>query len=410
MVGRTSSRVHLAQSAKLLSSSRVISFVQYCALPAEELAARIVEDAATNPEIDVKFKLSDPKPQSWRPAQLSKSAQALLGLTSSGPSLDEHVRQQIGWLVPNAKNRRIAIAWLEHLDPSGWVTIEVSEIARQTGSTEADAESVLKLLQNAEPSGLFSRTLSECLGLQLAAQDKLTKPMIALLLNLQMLADGELSELANACSVDQSELPKMISTIRNLNPKPGADFSAEAPLPPSPDFLLHRDDNGMWQLERGSFIQPKLKLKDLPKANLQSQAQKTIRSYDDREALMFKTASAALEHQAAFLDGLVPYPSVLTAAQLAKDLGVHETTIGRIRKHLTIGTEVGQVRLNTLFFRGIGQGPIGPVSAPELQWRIEQITKQSSLKTSDQEIADRLSQLGLVVARRTIAKHRQLIS
>lgn len=409
MIDRPRIGPQLQQKTRVQTGIRVLSFVHICAMAEENAVQHLTEQAGVSPALALSFSVTPPKRRPWRPAAMVASNEALPGLVATGGSLTAHVQEQLGWLVPDRRLHPVAMAWLERLEPSGWVSATPAEVAQAAGVAETTATDILGQLQKAEPSGLFSRTLKECLAGQLEAESALTPPMQTLLDNLPLLADGALGELASLCGVDQSGIAVLIGQLRGLNPKPGADFGAAAPLPPSPYLYLYRDDNGGWELERNSFIKPTLSIDAAAQAKLTASDRALIRSVEDRDALVFRTVRAALDHQGAFLDGQIPAPRVMTSAMLADRLGVHETTVGRIRKHLTLGTDAGQIALKDLFFRGIGQGATGPVSAPELVIRIRNIMSGGNGRLSDREISGALAEAGLTVSRRTVATYRRQI-
>jgi len=393
-------------SARVKAAPRVLTFVQSCALGEDELIEDLMMVAANNQALAISFSLNETTRTGVNPANLSTASQGVLELPDSDKSLPTHVSEQIPWLIKDASLHHIAFFWLEELESSGWTQATSTDIARRANCSLQAAEAVLDQLQKCEPSGLFARSLAECLELQLDAQGALTPPMAALLSHLPLLAEGELSQLAEVCCVSQEDLSGMVRKLRGLNPKPGSGFSNEPVARATPDMFLGRDDNGVWQLDRNSFLRPNLSLKGIADANLRAQARTHIRTAEARDALIFRVAQKVLHCQTRFLDGKQPYPSVLTARGLARQLGLHETTVGRIRKHLTIGVEEGRFALSKLFFRGIGNGPKGPVTDLELRHYIQKIRNRTQGKLSDQKAAEKLATMGLIVARRTINKYR----
>ncbi|MDD9722824.1 hypothetical protein WG622_16040 [Cognatishimia sp. D5M38] len=394
------------QRAAAKTAPGVLSFVQTCALSEDEHVEAVVVSAGHNPALAVSFDIADPPRHRPPPAFLSKSSRTVLNIAVPQTSLYTHVAAQIPLLVKDRALHPIAHKWLEVLEPSGWVGANVTEIAAFAGTDAPVAETVLLALQDAEPSGLFARSLAECLSLQLAAQDALTDQMRALLSRLPLLAAGSLAELARECAVPLDTLAAMIRRLRGLNPKPGADFEAGPIAPPGPDMFLFKDEAGQWQLERNSYLKPTLSLATCTDKSLISGALRELRTFEARDTMIFLVAKSALDVQAGFLNGDIAYPQVLTASALAHDLSLHETTVGRIRKHLTLGIEGGRFAFSDLFFRGIGTGNQGPVTSLELQHRIAEICRTHPERLSDREIAEELAIHGLLVARRTVCKHR----
>lgn len=393
-------------SARTRTAPRVLTFVQSCALADDEHLEHLMMLAANNQALAISFSLSESARAGSNPANLSTASQAVLQLPSSEKSLPAHVSEQIPWLIKDASLHHVALYWLEELEPSGWTQATPHDIAKRADCSLQVATAVLERLQKCEPSGLFARSLAECLELQLDAQGALNPAMAALLSHLPLLAEGGLSQLAEVCSVSPENLSSMIRKLRGLNPKPGSGFSNDPIARATPDMFLGRDDNGIWRLDRNSFLRPNLSIKGIADASLRAQARLHIRTTEARDALVFRVAQKVLQCQTPFLDGKQSYPSVVTARDLARQLEVHETTVGRIRKHLTIGVDEGRFALSKLFFRGIGSGPKGPVTDLELRQYIQKIRNHTQGKLSDRKAAEELATMGLVVARRTINKYR----
>ena len=123
-------------------------------------------------------------------------------------------------------------------------------------------EAVGARLRQIEPAGLFSRTVAECLGAQLAERDRLD-PAMGLLDNLDLVAAGELGQLRRRCGVDDEDLRDMLAELRTLDPRPGQAFDYEPIQPVAPDLFLRpaKDaDTGEegWHIELNTDALPKV--------------------------------------------------------------------------------------------------------------------------------------------------------
>jgi len=108
---------------------------------------------------------------------------------------------------------------------------------------------VLARLQDSEPPGLFARSLSECLALQLARKDRLDPAMAALLANLELLARRDFAALTRICGVDEEDLLDMMAEIRALDPKPGTRFETGSSEMVVPDVSVRPSSDGGWNVE-----------------------------------------------------------------------------------------------------------------------------------------------------------------
>jgi RNA polymerase sigma-54 factor len=153
-------------------------------------------------------------------------------------SLAVHVLEQIELMFSDSAERRIALKLAEGLDEAGYCRLDAAAVAEAVCVSLEMVEAVGARLRQIEPAGLFSRTVSECLGAQLAERDRLDPAMKALLDNLDLVAAGELGQLRRRCGVDDEDLRDMLAELRTLDPRPGQDFDYEPIQPVAPDLFL----------------------------------------------------------------------------------------------------------------------------------------------------------------------------
>jgi RNA polymerase sigma-54 factor len=166
--------------------------------------------------------------------------------------------------------------------------------------------------------------------------------MAALTAHLEYLAAGRLADLAAVARVPMAELPSLIGRLRGLNPKPGPAFDTGPTPLRSADLILRFDDTNGWVLERGTWLQPKLHI-TAPEGRAAAQAvsavSRALRGFERRDRVIMDVARCVFDLQGDFMRGLRPAPAVVTRRQVAEVLGVHETTVGRVRQHLVVRFE-----------------------------------------------------------------------
>lgn len=328
------------------------------------------------------------------------------------PGLAAHVAGQLGLLLRDAEDRRIAGHFLEALEPSGWLGDEVPAIARRARCTTDRALDVLARLQQAEPAGLFARGLAECLRLQAADRDLLTPAFAALLDNLPLAAEGDLDALALACGVPRAEVPGLMRQLRGLDPKPGAAFG-DAPAPiRRPDLVIRRVPEG-WLVELDAASQPQVVVRADAEGG-GAEALRAARWIDHalrrRNATVLAVAAELVARQQRFLQAGPAAMAPLTAADLAAATGLHRSTVDRVTAALTAevkGRVIGLRDFLSAPLPGAGPDrlPVATAAARHLLARIvAEEDRQAPL--SDSQIADRLAAAGIRVARRTVAKYR----
>ncbi|RGP36366.1 RNA polymerase factor sigma-54 [Pseudotabrizicola alkalilacus] len=333
-------------------------------------------------------------------------------LPQSDAGLIAHVESQLSLLVRDREDRRIAQSFLLALEPSGWLSASLAEIAADAGCSVARAELVLRQLQAAEPTGLFARSLAECLTLQAEEQGCLTPAFAALLRNLPLLAAGETEALAAACACGDDMVLDMTRTLRRMNPKPGAAF-AEASVVGRPcDLILRRDDDG-WLLELNAQTVPALRLEsgtDTPIHALR-EARALIQAVERRNATVLTIATEIITRQDAFLRGHAPL-APLTINDLASATGLHRSTVSRATAALTLSLPNRTLGLRSLLCASAPaarqqEGPLSVQAVLDLMRAL--VAKEDAANPlTDEALAKLLLPEGAALARRTVVKYRKL--
>jgi len=144
--------------------------------------------------------------------------------------------------------KKISELLIDYIEPSGWITISIDELADFSGFDKTLIEKVLLKMQNFEPNGVFARNLKECLIIQLKNEDKLNNSKKKLIENLELLGEGNLKELQKITNLREEELKENIKSIRLLNPKPGTKYSDENSIIFNPDVIVAKN-NENWEVE-----------------------------------------------------------------------------------------------------------------------------------------------------------------
>jgi len=324
-----------------------------------ELAGLLVEEAAGNPALQVSLPMEAPeKPrQGWRLLGELAGREAFDGdsYTAQAAGLHAHVEAQLGLIFDAPAERALARAFCAALEPSGWLGEPPEVIARSCGAEPARAEAVLARLQRGiEPAGLFARSLSECLALQLEEQGALDAPMRALLDNLPKLAEGAAAKLCEICEVTPERLGAMVRALRSLDPKPGSGFDAEPQLRRAPDLLLSRDAAGRWHVALNRASTPEIAARpgDADDRESLATARWLARTLGRRNQMVLRVAGHVVDHQRGFLEHGAQHLRPLTNAEVGAALGLHETTVGRIRAELLVQGPERVFELGSLFGRG----------------------------------------------------------
>lgn len=342
-------------------------------------------------------------------------------------SLPEFLEHRIDAAFAGAPSERmIARSLLAGLDEAGYLTVTLESLATRLGLAEEAIERVLLRCQELAPTGLFARSLAECLALQLAERNRLDPAMQALLANLERLAAGERAGLCAVCGVDRADLDDMIAEIRALDPKPGLGFSGEAIQAVIPDVFVRHAPGGGWIVELNDAALPRLIVNRIYHAKLSARSprdgekrfladclQKASwleKSLDQRARTVLSVASEIVRRQEGFLEDGVAYLRPLNLRMVADTLGVHESTVSRAAANKTIATPRGIFEFR-YFFTGAIPASSGHEahSAESVRHRIRKLVQNELPESvlSDDGIVTLLSREGIEIARRTVAKYRE---
>ena len=144
------------------------------------------------------------------------------------------------------------------MDAGGYIRTPLEEVAAALSLEIEEMERILGVLQSFDPPGICARDLAECLALQLKEKNRYDPFMERLLDNLDLIAACDFQRLRKLCGVDQDDMREMIAELRQLNPKPGADFETAEVETLVPDVIVKRGPDGAWKAELNPNAAPSL--------------------------------------------------------------------------------------------------------------------------------------------------------
>ena len=343
-------------------------------------------------------------------------------------SLVATIEAGIAAAIRDPAMQMIALTLLADLDSAGYLSTPLFEIAQKLGADQEVVESVLRQCQQLAPSGVFARSLSECLALQLAERNRLDPAMQALLNNLDMLAARRIDELRSRCGVDQDDLEAMIAELKALDPKPAQAFAEFRPQIVVPDIFVRQASGGGWALELNDEALPRVLVERTYYAKVagrlgsdnekkfltdcMQQATWLEKSLDQRARTILKVAAEIVRQQDAFLTYGVSHLRPLNLRMIAECIGMHESTISRATANKYMATPRGIFELKYFFSSSIpSAGGGNGHSAESVKHRIRKLidSERPDAILSDDAIVGHLRPEGIMIARRTVAKYRDLM-
>ena len=405
---KSRTRIGVTQSQRLQLSLGLSASLRVLRADAAGLTRYLEEQAAENPALI----LQPPPLGEWLPRWQGAFAGArdVAAVANAPASLMASVTGQIAAMGLTPSDQRIALALTEALEPSGWLGRGTGEVAADLGLSVAEVEAVLAQLQRVEPTGLFARSLAECLRLQAVEEGTYDAVMAVILDHLDLMAAGEVARLARLAGVDAAAVLARFRLIRRLDPKPGAQFAPMAAPVREPDLILRRGAAG-WEVSVNRSALPALCVAEGRGAG-HGAARAVVRMVDRRNQTLLQVGQAVLARQADALEVGLTALRPLTMAEVAEALGLAQSTISRVIAGASIDTPYGTWWLRALFSGAAGDGP-GKAgrSAAALRAKLAEVVaaEPPERPLSDVALGAVLADSGAGIARRTVAKYREML-
>ena len=367
---------------------------------------------------------------------------------SVGSSFNEYLESQLGLRDLTEKQKILGEYILGNIDEDGYLRRELVNIVddmaflQNVDTTEKELEEVLEIIQDLDPAGVGSRTLRECLLIQLAKKERL-QPAIKIAYTIIDQYFDEFSKrhydkIVAKLGITEGELKSAIDEILKLNPKPGGvytDSFSKTAQPIIPDFILELTEDG-FDLHLNSRNLPELRLSAAYSEMLHAYSKDKSQKKEMKDAILFVkqkidsarwfidaikqrqntlllTMNAILEYQEEyFIDGDETKLKPMILKDVAEMTGLDISTVSRVANSKYIQTHFGIFPLKFFFSEGLQTESGEEVSTREikriLQDCIENEEKRRPL--TDERLTEILQEKGYMIARRTVAKYREQLN
>jgi len=342
--------------------------------------------------------------------------------------------EDIFHLIPiSEKDQAIISLLIDSINEDGYLEESLdyflASIPKEYEVSIEEIESLLKLLQKQAPPGIAARDLIECLTLQLESKEETPIHLLSIKViknHLNLLAARDFVRLKKILGCEDEALRDVQKVIKSLNPKPGNIFSTIE----SHHFIQHEVNvkkvKTKWQVSLNEQAIPKLRLnhiyRDLIKNSqndvahhLSSQIQEAkwiVKNIQQRFITILKVSEAIMRHQKGFLDHGESMMKPLVLREIAEEVGLHESTISRVTSNKYINTPRGIYELKFFFGSSIDSVSGNELASTAIRAKIKEVIKQEDPKKplSDNEIVLLLKKQDINIARRTVAKYREMLN
>jgi RNA polymerase sigma-54 factor len=343
-------------------------------------------------------------------------------------SLSDHLLWQLLMAQPSEEEKRIGSLIIGNLNRDGYLQTSVDDLAQQGGVTAEDIEEVLFLMQSLDPVGVCARDLKECLLLQantLGLKNTLVTQIIEN--HITQLENKNYKAICRALKVTLDEVIAAVNIIVCMEPKPGRMFSEDEPQYITPDIYVYKteddfvvvvNDDGLPKLRVNSFYKQAImrgadvsgNTRDYIQDKLRSAAW-LIRSIHQRQKTIYKVMQSILKFQKDFFEKGIAHLKPMVLRDVAEDISMHESTISRVTTNKYAYTPQGIFELKYFFNSSINRVHGEAIASASVQAKIKRLIDQENPAKphSDSKMADLLKAENIDIARRTVAKYREMM-
>ena len=312
-------------------------------------------------------------------------------------SLQDYLMWQVELTPFTDTDRAIATSIVDAVDDTGYLTVTLEDIREGMGNDDIgldEVEAVLKRIQRFDPVGVAAKDLRDCLLIQL-------------------------SQFA-------PDTPRITDLIQSLDPRPGQSIQTGEPEYVIPDVLV-RKVSGRWMVELNADSIPRLQINQhyagmcnnarndadsqFIRSNLQD-AKWLIKSLESRNDTLLRVSRCIVEQQQAFFDLGEEHMKPMVLADIAQTVEMHESTISRVTTQKYLHSPRGIFELKYFFSSHVSTEGGGEASSTAIRALVKKLiaAENPAKPLSDSKLTTMLSEQGIMVARRTVAKYRESLS
>ena len=369
-------------------------------------------------------------------------------IIASKETLHDHLSWQANLYGFNEEELTQAMMIIESIGDDGYLKTPIESIASENGMEVRDMEETLSMVQEFDPPGVGSRNLKECLLIQAKHLEEDTHDFVHLIENhLHNLENRNYTAIAKAMNITVDEVVDMCGILNTMDPKPGRRFSSNDTHYVTPDVYVYKM-GGKYEVSLNEDGLPKLRISNFYKNMLAKEGHQTrenkdkakeekaenkdkvkenkaqdyiqdklrsalwlIKSIHQRQRTIYKVAESIVKYQTEFFEKGPGFIRPMILKDIASDIEMHESTVSRVTTAKYMHTPQGIFELKYFFNSGISKTGGGTLASESVKLKIKSLIDKEDLKKplSDQKIVDILKREGIEIARRTVAKYRDIL-
>ncbi|WP_312741082.1 RNA polymerase factor sigma-54 [Cedecea neteri] len=348
-------------------------------------------------------------------------------------SLQDYLMWQVDLTPFSDTDAAIATSIVDAVDETGYLTVPLEDILESLGHDDVsldEVEAVLKRIQRFDPVGVAARDLRDCLLIQLSQYTKetpwLAEARLIVSDHLDLLANHDFRTLMRVTRIKEDALKEAMCLIQSLDPRPGQSIQTGEPEYVIPDVLV-RKHLARWVVELNADSIPRLKINQqyaamsgstrndsdsqFIRSNLQ-EAKWLIKSLESRNDTLLRVSRCIVEQQQAFFEHGEEHMKPMVLADIAQAVDMHESTISRVTTQKYLHSPRGIFELKYFFSSHVNTEGGGEASSTAIRALVKKLiaAENPAKPLSDSKLTSILSDQGIMVARRTVAKYRESLS
>ena len=420
--------------------------------PEEEVQATAADQQQNKPEKEAKAEdgpdwesilLEDRTEHGVPSGTYSDAREYVEPVTVEGKDLIDYLREQTRMLDLTPRQQLLVEEFLGNIGEDGYLQADLEQIVKGANQlleeheaeseidlnvepfTPAEAEGVLRIVQQLDPPGIGARNLRESLLLQLENQKRTDSLVYRLVQDaFEDLIAHRWSDLGKRFGLAPDEVQRAADELARLDPKPGLQHSAANDAYIIPDLVVEKIDDKYHVFLNDSGL-PRLRIsktyqeiaRDKKKYDSESKefinqrlnsAHWMIQAIEQRRQTMLKVMNFIVDRQREFFEKGIDHLKPLTLREVADVISMHESTVSRVTNEKYVQTPRGLLPLKFFFSSGLSTTTGEDASARSIKAQIQKLVDDEPPKNplTDQQIVEMFERKGVRIARRTVAKYR----